>query len=161
MTESRSATQIIALAAWVGICFATAWVGSRFTPGEWYLQLHKPTWTPPGYLFGPVWSFLYLTMGVAAWLVWKRAGFAGASLALTAFFAQLVLNGMWSWLFFGLHRPDLAFAEILVLWGVILATMIGFWRESVMAGVLFLPYLVWVSFASVLNYFIWQMNKGS
>ena len=154
------AGQIIALIAWVGLCFFTAWVGSRFTPGESYLQLQKPSWTPPGYLFGPVWSILYLSMGVAAWLVWRRAGFSGARLALTLFVVQLVFNGMWSWIFFGMQRPGLAFAEILVLWSMILVTMLAFWRVSSTAGMLFLPYLAWVSFATILNYSIWQLNKS-
>jgi benzodiazapine receptor len=155
-----TAGQIIALLACVGLCFLTAWVGSRFTPGESYLQLQKPSWTPPGYLFGPVWSILYLSMGVAAWLVWRRAGFSGASLALTLFIVQLILNGAWSWVFFGLHKTGLAFAEILVLWGMILLTLLAFWRVNATAGVLFLPYLAWVSFAAVLNYTIWQLNKS-
>jgi tryptophan-rich sensory protein len=152
--------QILALIAWMGLCFLTAWTGSRFMHGEWYLQLQKPTWTPPGYLFGPVWSFLYLTMGVAAWLVWKRAGFAGARMALILFIAQLALNGMWSWIFFGLHKPGIAFAEILVLWGMILGTLIAFWQKSPPAGILLTPYLIWVTFAAALNFAIWQMNKG-
>jgi len=156
----RPASHIIALLAWVGLCFLTAWVGSRFTPGESYLQLQKPSWTPPGYLFGPVWSILYLSMGVAAWLVWRRAGFSGARLALTLFVVQLVFNGMWSWIFFGMQRPGLAFAEILVLWSMILVTMLAFWRVSSTAGMLFLPYLAWVSFATILNYSIWQLNKS-
>jgi translocator protein len=158
--EIRLGVQIVSLLGWVGLCFLTAWIGSRFMPGEWYLQLQKPTWTPPGYLFGPVWSLLYLTMGVAAWLVWKRAGFAGARIALTLFIAQLALNGMWSWIFFGLHKPGIAFAEILVLWGMILGTLIAFWQKSPPAGILLTPYLIWVSFAAALNFAIWQMNKG-
>ncbi len=153
--------QIIGLLAWVAVCFLTAWIGSRFSPGEWYLQIQKPSWTPPGYLFGPVWSMLYLTMGVAAWLVWRRAGFSGASLALTLFVAQLILNGTWSWIFFGMQRPGVAFAEILVLWSMILVTMIAFWRVTSIAGILFLPYLAWVTFAAFLNYSIWQLNKNS
>ena len=156
-----TAGQLIALIAWVSLCFLTAWIGSRFTPGESYLQLQKPSWTPPGYLFGPVWSILYLCMGVAAWLVWRRAGFSGARLALGLFLVQLVLNGMWSWIFFGMQRPGLAFAEILILWGMILATLLTFWRVSAAAGILFLPYLAWVSFAAVLNYAIWQLNKSN
>lgn len=159
-TERNMKLQILALIAWVGLCFLTAWIGSRFSPGEWYSQLQKPSWTPPGYLFGPVWSFLYLTMGVAAWLVWKRAGFAGARIALILFIAQLAFNGMWSWLFFGLHKPGLAFAEILALWVMILGTLIAFWQKSPPAGILLTPYLIWVSFAAVLNFAIWQMNKG-
>jgi tryptophan-rich sensory protein len=100
-------------------------------------------------------------MGVAAWLVWRRAGFSGASLALTLFVVQLVLNGMWSWIFFGMREPGLAFAEILVLWGMILATTLAFWRVSSTAGMLFIPYLAWVSFAAILNCSIWQLNKSS
>jgi len=151
--------QIIALFGWLGACFATAWVGSRFEPGPWYFQLQKPSWTPPGYLFGPVWTFLYATMGVAAWLVWKRAGFSGAKLALSVFIAQLILNALWSWIFFGLHKPDLAFAEILLLWTTILATTVIFWQQYTPAGLLFVPYLIWVTFAAILNGAIWRMNK--
>ena len=158
--EIRLGVQIVSLLGWVGLCFLTAWIGSRSMPVEWYLQLQKPTWTPPGYLFGPVWSLLYLTMGVAAWLVWKRAGFVGARIALILFIAQLALNGMWSWIFFGLHKPGIAFAEILVLWGMILGTLIAFWQKSPPAGILLTPYLIWVSFAAALNYAIWQMNNG-
>lgn len=152
--------QIIAPLAWVGLCFLTAWIGSRFSPGEWYAQLQKPSLTPPGYLFGPVWSILYLCMGIAAWLVWRRAAFSGARVALTLFVVQLVLNGMWSWIFFGMQRTGMAFAEILILWGMILATTLAFWRVSTTAGMLFLPYLAWVSFAAFLNYSIWQLNKN-
>jgi len=158
--EIRLGVQIVSLLGWVGLCFLTAWIGSRFSPGEWYFQLQKPTWTPPGYLFGPVWSLLYLTMGVAAWLVWKRSGFAGARIALILFIAQLALNGMWSWMFFGLHKPGIAFAEILVLWGMILGTLIAFWQKSPPAGILLTPYLIWVSFAAVLNFSIWHLNKN-
>jgi len=156
-----AAGQIIALLAWVGLSFLTAWIGSRFSPGDWYLQIQKPSWTPPGYLFGPVWSVLYLCMGVAAWLVWRRAGFSGASLALTLFVVQLILNGAWSWIFFGMHKPGLAFTEILMLWGTILATLLAFWRVSPAAGILFIPYLAWVSFAAILNYSIWQLSRSS
>jgi translocator protein len=155
----RPIARIIAPIAWIGLCFLTAWIGSRFSPGEWYAHLQKPSWTPPGYIFGPVWSILYVSMGIAAWLVWKRAGFSGASLALTLFVVQLILNGMWSWIFFGMQGPGLAFAEILVLWSTVLATTIAFWRLSTTAGMLFLPYLAWVSFAAFLNFSIWQLNK--
>lgn len=160
-TRESTAGQVIFLIVWVGLCFLTAWAGSRFTPGESYLQLQKPSWTPPGYLFGPVWSILYLSMGIAAWLVWRRAGLLKAKLALSLFAVQLILNGAWSWIFFGLHQPGLAFAEILVLWSMILVTMIAFWRVNRYAGMLFLPYIAWVSFAAILNYFIWQLNTIS
>jgi len=156
----KTSSQILALVGWLCLSFAAAGFGSQFIPGEWYRTLEKPSWTPPGYLFGPVWTFLYACMGVAAWLVWKRFGFAGARLALALFMGQLVLNVMWSWIFFGLHRPGLAFLEIFLLWVMIMATMIAFWRKHTRAGVLLLPYLLWVSFAAVLNYSIWRLNLG-
>jgi tryptophan-rich sensory protein len=102
--------------------------------------------------------FLYILMGVAAWLVWRRVGFSGAPVALGLFLVQLVLNSLWSYLFFGAHRPDLAFVDIVALWLVILATTIGFWRVTVPAGVLLLPYLCWVGFASALNLQLWRLN---
>ena len=109
-------------------------------------------------VFGPVWSALYVLMGVAAWLVWRRAGFAEAPVALGLFIAQLVLNALWSYLFFGLHQPGVAFIDIVVLWLVILGTVIGFWRVQATAGALLLPYLCWVSFASALNLQLWRLN---
>lgn len=157
----KPGVRALGLIAWVGLCFVTAWIGSQFEPGAWYTQLQKPSWTPPGYLFGPVWSALYLSMGIAAWLVWQRVGIPGGRRALILFVGQLVLNGLWSWLFFGLHQPGLAFAEILVLWGTILATMLAFWRVSSTAGILFVPYLIWVSFAAILNFSLWQLNSGN
>ena len=156
----KTSGSIISLVVWIAISFVPALVGSQFVPGEGYAQLRKPSWTPPGYLFGPVWSFLYLSMGVAAWLVWKRGGYVGAPVALTLFLTQLVFNGLWSWLFFGLQRPDLAFADIAILCSLILATTLAFWRQSAPAGMLMIPYLVWVSFASALNLSIWRMNTG-
>lgn len=151
--------QVVAgLVGWLVITFAAAGVGSLFLPGEWYLQLAKPRWTPPNWVFGPVWSILYALMAVAAWLVWKRKGLSGAILPLVFFIVQLVLNAMWSWLFFGLKNPGLAFGEIIVLWLVILLTLIAFCRQTPFAGALLLPYLAWVSFAVILNFSIWQMN---
>lgn len=100
-------------------------------------------------------------MGVAAWLVWRQAGFSAAKTALLVFIIQLFLNGLWSILFFGWHRPGLAFADIIALWVMIVVTMLAFWRHSTAAGVLFTPYLAWVSFASALNFSIWQLNRGS
>lgn len=156
----KTGYSIIALLIWIAISFVPALIGSNFMPAEWYVHLRKPPWTPPGYLFGPVWSFLYLSMGVAAWLVWRRGGYGAAPVALTLFLIQLVFNGFWSWLFFGLHRPGLAFADIAVLWCFILVTLLAFWRQSAFAGILMMPYLLWVSFASVLNFSIWRLNAG-
>jgi tryptophan-rich sensory protein len=98
-------------------------------------------------------------MGIAAWLVWRKVGFSGAPVVLGLFIVQLVLNSLWSYLFFGAHQPGIAFAEIVVLWSVILIITIGFWRISAVAGVLLLPYLCWVGFASVLNLQLWRLNS--
>lgn len=139
--------------------YGAAALGSQFSPGGWYQEIAKPAWTPPGWVFGPVWTVLYAMMGVAAWLVWKRHGFRGARLALTLFGIQLLLNAAWSWLFFGLRRPDLALVDILLLWGVILATARAFHPLHRTAALLLVPYLVWVGFAAVLNAAIWQLNR--
>lgn len=152
---------VIGLIIWVLLCFGIASFGAVFSPGsEWYAQLQKPSWNPPDWIFGPVWTILYAMMGVAAWLVWKPQGFSGARGALTIFLIHLIFNGAWSWLFFGLHRPDLAFYEIVLLWVSILATLIAFWKHSQLAGALLIPYLLWVTFAAVLNFTIWRLNKG-
>ena len=97
-------------------------------------------------------------MGIAAWLVWRVGGFRAAKSALTLFFVQLALNALWSWLFFGWHRGALAFTDILLLWALIVATLISFWSIRPLAGALLVPYLLWVSFASALNYSVWQLN---
>ncbi len=146
----------IALALWILVSMSAGFIGSRFPPGEWYEGINKPSWNPPGWIFGPVWTLLYILMGIAAWMVWKERGF---SIPVYIFLGQLVLNTLWSYLFFGLNRPDLAFFEIAVLWILILCTMILFWKVRTTAGVLFIPYLLWVSFASVLNYTLWRLNS--
>ncbi|ADE16093.1 TspO/MBR family protein [Nitrosococcus halophilus Nc 4] len=138
--------------------FGAAAFGALFPPGSWYEQLVKPPWTPPNWVFAPVWTLLYVLMGVSGWLVWRRAGFSAAPAAFSAFALQLVLNGTWSWLFFGLHRPGIAFGEILLLWMAILVTIFLFWKKTWLAGAILLPYLVWVSFAAVLNWKLWQLN---
>jgi benzodiazapine receptor len=151
--------QILWLLVWIAVCFIPAVIGSRFSPGEWYAGLVKPSWTPPGYVFGPVWTLLYASMAVAAWMLWRGVGFGGARMALILFIAQLVLNGMWSWIFFGLHKPGLAFVEIFFLWALIVATLIAFWKLYPPSGILLVPYLAWVSFAAVLNFSIWWFNR--
>jgi benzodiazapine receptor len=149
----------VGLILWIVVSMAAGWVGSRFMPGEWYASLAKPSWNPPSSVFGPVWSILYILMGIAAWLVWRKVGFSGAPVVLGLFIVQLVLNSLWSYFFFGVHQPGLAFIEIVVLWSMILIITIGFWRVSVLAGVLLLPYLCWVGFASVLNLQLWRLNS--
>jgi tryptophan-rich sensory protein len=127
--------------------------------GGWYQTLAKPSWNPPDWLFGPVWSMLYLMMAVAAWLVWRGHGWRAARPALTWFGIQLALNVTWSFLFFGLHRPGLALVEIISLWLSILATGIAFRQTSVAASLLLVPYLAWTSFAVFLNFALWRLNS--
>jgi tryptophan-rich sensory protein len=149
----------IALAGWLALCFSAALLGAEFTPGEWYAALKKPAWNPPGWIFGPVWTALYTMMAVAAWLVWQRGGFASQHRPLTLFLVQLALNAAWTPLFFGLHLPGLAFAEITVLWLAIAATLTSFRGVSHAASWLFAPYLAWVSFAAALNFALWRLNS--
>jgi benzodiazapine receptor len=150
----------LGLAGCLAVTFIAAWIGSRYMPGAWYASLVKPSWNPPNYLFGPVWSVLYVLMAVAAWLVWRKAGFSGAGPALVLFVVQLALNALWSYLFFGQHRPDLAFFDIVVLWAAIVIVAALFWRVDPVAGGLMVPYLAWVSFASYLNFTLWRLNQG-
>jgi benzodiazapine receptor len=140
------------------LTFCAAYVGSRFPADEWYTALSKPSWNPPNWLFGPVWSVLYLLMAFSVWLVWRKEGISGAILPLGIFLLQLVLNAVWSWLFFGLHEPLLAFIEILGLWVAITINIILFWKINSFSGVLLLPYLAWVTFAAYLNYSLWRLN---
>jgi benzodiazapine receptor len=150
---------ILGAVGWLVLTFVAAWLGARFPPGEWYQRLAKPTWNPPNSIFAPVWTVLYLLMAAAAWLVWQRYGIVAAIFPLALFIVQLLLNAAWSWLFFGLHRPGTALLEIVVLWAAILTTLISFWRLEPLAGVLLAPYLVWVSFATALNWTIWRLNR--
>jgi tryptophan-rich sensory protein len=140
------------------LTFGAAYIGSRFPVDEWYAALSKPPWNPPNWLFGPVWSVLYLLMAISVWLVWRKEGISGAILPLSVFLLQLILNAAWSWLFFGLHEPSWALIEILGLWLTILVNIILFWRISSISGILLLPYLAWVTFAAFLNYTLWRLN---
>jgi tryptophan-rich sensory protein len=127
---------------------------------DWYPSLTKPSFNPPSWVFGPVWTLLYIMMGVAAYLVWGKGWESEAvRWALGLFALQLILNGLWSILFFGLRSPGLAFGEILLLWVAIAATLVLFWRVTVPAGLLLIPYLAWVTFAAVLNGSIWILNR--
>ena len=153
--------QAVGLGVSLVICFGAAGLGSALTTPSingWYAALRKPTWTPPNWLFGPVWSALYLAMAFAAWLVWRRGGDSPARIALTLFVLQLILNVGWSAIFFTLHTPGFAFAEIVLLWLLILATGALFWPLSRAAGWLMVPYLSWVGFAATLNYAVWRLN---
>ena len=144
---------------WLAACFAAAALGGWFMPGEWYAQLRKPAWNPPNWIFGPVWTALYLMMAIAAWLVWKRGGFAAQRRALGLFLLQLFFNALWSPLFFGAHRPGLALVDIGLLWLALLATGLAFWRVRPLAGALLAPYLAWVTFAAALNLALLQLNR--
>lgn len=153
--------QLLGLVGWLALSFATEAVGAAasINAREFYAQLTQPTWAPPGWVFGPVWTVLYALMGISAWMIWRANGFARAArVALALFVIQLALNGLWSWLFFAWHKGALSFGEILVLWCFILATAIAFWRINRVAGALLFPYLAWVTFAAVLNYHMWRLN---
>lgn len=130
-------------------------------PGEWYRELEKPWFNPPAWIFGPVWTMLYAAMGVAAWMVWRSSdekNGTNRNVALILFAVQLVLNAIWTPLFFGMQRPDFALMDIVLLWAAIAATMAQYWRVSRGAAVLMLPYWAWVSFAAILNGAIWWLN---
>ena len=162
-SDKAKARMAVAFVGFIAVCFAAAALGGLFTgpatqPGGWYEWIAKPSWTPPSWLFGPVWTLLYGAMAVAGWLVWREGGWRAQKVPLALFFVQLALNTLWSYLFFGLRSPGLAFAEIVALWIAILATLIAFWRVSRLAGGLFVPYLAWVTFAAALNYSVWRLN---
>jgi tryptophan-rich sensory protein len=152
-------TTTLGLLGFLGACFVAASTGAIFKPGPWYEALAKPSWRPPNWLFPPAWAVLYILMAIAAWLVWREAGFAGAPLALMLWFAQLALNAAWSWIFFGLRRMDWALADLAALWLAILATILAFAPVSAAAAWLMAPYLAWVSFAGVLNLAMVRLNR--
>lgn len=159
---TNSSRSLLALAGFLVLAFAASAIGGLATyPAipDWYQNLEKPSWTPPDAVFGPVWTVLYVFMAVAAWLVWKRGGWAAHRVPLILWIVQLVLNSLWSILFFGMRNPGLGLVEIGILWLAILATLIAFWKVSHPAGWLMVPYLAWVSYASALNFAIWSLNS--
>lgn len=140
-------------------CFATASAGAIFAPGEWYESLRKPSWNPPNWAFPVVWTIIFIMIGTSGWLVWREAGWSGAALPLVIYGVQLVLNFLWSALFFGMKRMDLAFYEVLLLW-LSIALLIGlFYPISPLAAWLLVPYIVWVSIAATLNFTVWRLNS--
>jgi tryptophan-rich sensory protein len=144
------------------ICSAAAAAGGAVTStsvGDWYQTLKKPSWTPPDWLFGPVWTALYFLMAISAWLVWRQGGWRASRVSLGLFGLQLMLNVVWSAIFFGMRSPGLASGEILILLFAIAATAVSFGGQSTTAVVLFTPYLAWTSFAALLNFAIWRMNS--
>jgi len=161
-TTTEPARSGWALAFWIGICLAAGGIGSFFTfdaVRTWYPTLQKPEWNPPAWVFGPVWSTLYVLMGIAAWRVSGQKGRAEVRPALRLFGLQLLLNAAWSGLFFGLRAPGWAFLELLLLWAGILATLLQFRRLDRLAAWLLAPYLAWVTFAGFLNFTIWRLNS--
>lgn len=151
----------LGLVGWIVLCFAAAWIGAASSSNapQFYRELTQPSWAPPAWIFGPVWTVLYLLMAIAAWLVWKERGFGGARMELATFLVQLTLNALWSWLFFTRNSGLWSFVDIMFLWVLIVATIILFWRVKPLAGALLLPYLGWVSFAAGLNYALWTSNR--
>lgn len=160
MTRMSQKNQIIGLVGWLVISFIAAGIGAAASvqASSFYAELVRPSWAPPSAVFGPVWTILYALMGIAAWLVWRAKGFRAARASLVLFLVQLAVNALWSWLFFGWHLGAPAFADIVLLWLLIVTTLALFWRFRLLAGVLLIPYLLWVSFASVLCYSVWQLN---
>lgn len=150
----------LALAGWLALTLAAGGIGAIASANvkTFYEALDRPSWAPPAAVFGPVWTLLYIGMGVAAWLIWRERGFERARGALGLFIAQLAVNALWSWLFFGWHRGALAFADIVILLALILATIASFAKIRKAAALLLVPYLAWVAFATALNYSVWQRN---
>jgi benzodiazapine receptor len=155
-------SQITALVISLFISFIVASLGglASVSAGDFYAELARPSWAPPAWLFGPVWTLLYIIMAVASWLVWGSDVFNEAKVALSFYLLQLVFNTLWSWLFFYLHMGLWAFVDIIFLWVCLVIVIFLFLKISVVAGVLMFPYLLWVSFAAMLNYSIWKLNPG-
>ena len=148
---------LLALTGLIFVTFCASLAGMFSPPGDWYASLANPSWNPPPWIFGPVWTALYLTMAIAAWLVWKRVGWQRP---LWLYFTQLVLNAAWTPVFFGVHELGWALVEIIALWVAILFAVVAFVRVSKAAGWMLVPYLRWVSFAAFLNFTLWRMNPG-
>lgn len=150
--------QIVGLIGWLALSYGVAWFGSQFMPGPWYAALDKPPWTPPGWVFGVVWSLLYTLMAVAAWLVWRQGGLAGNRSALGAYGVQMLCNALWSWLFFGRQEPGWALLDLVFLLLALTVTILLFGKRSRWAGWLLAPYFVWGLYAFSLNGWIWLYN---
>lgn len=149
----------LTLLAFIAVTFAVAMSGAVFKPGAWYETLDRPDWRPPNWAFPIVWTILYAMMAVAGWLVWHAAGgLSGAPVAFGLFALQLLFNGAWSWLFFGLKRPDLALIDTALMWVAILANAVAFHAIRPEAGWLLAPYLLWVTIAFALNLSILRRN---
>ena len=161
-TSASTSQQVLGLVGWLFASFVTGALGgfASINAAGFYGQLVQPAWAPPAWLFGPVWSVLFVLMGISAWLVWRQHGFGGAGAALKLYGAQLVANALWTWLFFAWRLGDVAFAEIALLWLLIAATIVLFWRLHRLAALLLVPYLAWVSFAAALNFSLLRLNPA-
>lgn len=142
----------------LAVCFLAATTGLFVATDGWYATLLKPSWNPPAWVFAPTWTLLYILMALAAWLVWREGGWRAQGRPLGLFLVQLFLNALWTPLFFGLHWPGGALADILVLWAVLAITLLSFGRVNTLACLLLMPYLAWVTFATLLNFTIWRLN---
>ncbi len=155
-------SQFIGLAAWLAVTFIAASIGAAASvqAASFYAQLIQPEWAPSAFVFGPVWTLLFILMAFSAWLVWRQGGARNAKTALLLFAFQLAVNALWSWLFFAWQLGVMALADVILLWGLIVLTMREFLRHSKVAVILLIPYLLWVTFAAVLNYRLWQLNPS-
>jgi len=165
MSEQRRLSRLkdaAGLAGWIAVCFAAAVIGGAATAGApgFFGELARPSWAPPAWIFGPVWTILYLMMAFSAWMAWRERAFREAPAAFTLFFAQLGANALWSWIFFSWRQGALAFAEILLLWLLLAATMDQFRRIRPAAALLLVPYLAWTTFAAVLAFSVWRLNPA-
>ena len=156
--HQTKALQIVALLGWIALTFCASATAVFVKTDGWYAAVEKPHWNPPSWVFGPVWTALYMMMALAAWLIWRRGGWKAQRGPLTLYLVQLALNALWTPLFFGLHRPDLAFFEIVILAVAIYGTVMVFWRVKRVAALLLVPYALWTTFAAVLNFTIWRLN---
>ncbi|MEZ5471940.1 MAG: TspO/MBR family protein [Marinicella sp.] len=160
MSNQSIQIQIIGLIGWLVLCFVASAIGAfgSMAAPAFYAGLIQPVWAPPAWLFGPVWTALYALMAISAWLVWRHGGFKQQSAPLTLFVVQLTINAFWSWLFFAWQQGLWSLIDIMILWILIVMTIWTFWRINKLAGVLLIPYMLWVSFAAILNYYMWQLN---
>ena len=159
--RSRS-VQVLGLLFWLALAYVTAAIGAiaSVNAPEFYNELVQPSWGPPAWVFGPVWTTLFTMMGIAAWLVWRAAPLEATRGTLALFIVHLAANALWSWLFFAWNLGGWAFAELLFLWVLIAATIASFWRFSRIAALLLVPYICWVSFAGALNFWLWRENAA-
>lgn len=161
LKDLKPRQDIMGLVVFLALCFGVSAIGGAVTTtsvGTWYQALHKPSFNPPDWVFAPVWATLYGAMAIAGWRVWRRARSEARRIALTVFAVQLGLNLVWSVFFFGFQQVGLALVEIVILLFAIIANSVLFWRVDRLAGALFVPYVLWVGYATLLNAMLWLLN---